>query len=97
VGGAEGEGARQAELIAAGRDRLSLVILDGEHGGTMSTPQTPEPGSPGAADTAKKLADQTIDLLGDAAQLAKDIPTDTAKLLLRTLKDAVSKLEDVVK
>lgn len=52
---------------------------------------------PGAAETAKKLADQTIDLLGDAASLARDIPVDTAKLLLSKLKAAVSAVEEATK
>lgn len=61
----------------------------------MST--DPKPTDPGAAETAKKLADQTIDLLGDAASLARDIPVDTAKLLLNKLKAAISAVEDATK
>lgn len=52
-----------------------------------------KPADPGAADTAKKWADQTIDLVGDAASLARDIPVDTAKLLLRKLQEAVAAVE----
>lgn len=62
-----------------------------------TTPPTPEPGTPGAADTAKKLANQTIDVAEDLGKLAVDIPVDTAKVLLSKLKALVSKVEDVVK
>lgn len=61
----------------------------------MST--DPKPTNPGAAETAKKLADQTIDLLGDAVGLARDIPVDTAKLLLDKMKAAVTAIEDATK
>lgn len=61
----------------------------------MST--DPKPTDPGAAETAKKLADQAIDLLGDAASLARDIPVDTAKLLLSKAKAAVAAIEDATK
>lgn len=54
-------------------------------------------GTPGAADTAKKLANQTIDVAEDLGQLAVDIPVDTAKLLLSKLKALVEKVEKVVK
>lgn len=59
--------------------------------------ETPEPGTPGAADTAKKLANQTIDVAGDLGRLAVDIPVDTAKVLLATLKQLVEKVENAVK
>lgn len=61
----------------------------------MST--DPKPTDPGAAETAKKLANQTIDLLEDAASLARDIPVDTAKLLLSKAKAAVAALENATK
>lgn len=60
----------------------------------MSDPNT-QP-DPGVADTAKKLAEQTIDAAGSVVELAKDIPVDTAKLLLSQAKKLVSKLEDVL-
>jgi hypothetical protein len=55
------------------------------------------PTDPGAAETAKKLADQTIDLLGDAVGLARDLPVDTAKLLVSKLKAAIAAVEDATK
>lgn len=49
-----------------------------------------------ASETADKLARQAISAVGNVAELAVDIPKDTAKLVLAEAKKLVTKLESIV-
>lgn len=50
----------------------------------------------GAGETAQKLASQAIDVVGQVAKLAVDIPVDSAKALLAETKKLVERLEKVL-
>lgn len=62
----------------------------------MTDQSPPADASPTAGQTAKKLADQTIDTAGSLVDLAVALPVETAKLTLSTLKKLVTKLEEVL-
>lgn len=54
----------------------------------------PPPSS--ATETAKKLAEQTIDTARDLAKLAVDVPRDTAKLALSEVEKLAKKLRETL-
>lgn len=64
----------------------------------QTPPVDPQVGSPpvGAQETAQKLAHQAIDVVGQVAKLAVDVPKDSAKALLVETKKLVARLEKIV-
>lgn len=62
----------------------------------MPDQSPPADGDQSIPTTAKKLAEQTIDTASSVAELAVDIPVETAKALLDTAEKLVAKLKDVL-